>query len=133
MTELLEVNAINQITPTIIIQQLLDHMQTPSFVIQVSAKEGIFNANKHTENGLHAHTNMCKAGMNMLIRTLSESKKPNCNFYAVDPGYVSGTIDKEYPLHINDGAQRVIHPIISFLNGKQLQQGHYKNYELHAW
>ena len=133
MTELLEVNAINQITPTIIIQQLLDYMQYPSFVIQVSAKEGIFNTNKSTEKGLHAHTNMCKSGMNMLIRTLSETKKKNCNFYAVDPGYVSGTIDKEYPLSINDGAQRVIYPIISHINSKTLKQGHYKNYNLHAW
>lgn len=133
MTELLEVNAINQITPTIIIQQILDHMQSPSFVIQVSAKEGIFNANKSTEKGLHAHTNMCKAGMNMLIRTLSETKRQNCNFYAVDPGYVSGTVDKEYPLSINDGAQRVIYPIISHIKGKTLEQGHYKNYKLHNW
>lgn len=133
MTELLEVNAINQITPTIIIQQLLEHMQQPSFVIQVSAKEGIFNCNKKTELGLHPHTNMCKAGMNMLIRTLSESKRKNCNFYAVDPGYVSGTVDKEYPLNINDGAQRVIYPIMSYIKGKTLQMGHYKNYKFHTW
>lgn len=132
MTELLEVNAINQITPTIIIQQLLGHMQSPSFVIQVSAKEGIFNCNKKSENGTHPHTNMCKAGMNMLIRTLGETQS-NCNFYAVDPGYVSGTRDTIYPLSINDGAQRVIYPIISFLKGKTLETGHYKNYVLHNW
>lgn len=132
MSELLEVNAINQITPTIIIQQLLDHMQKPSFVIQVSAKEGIFNCNKSTEMGLHPHTNMCKAGMNMLIRTLGETKN-DCNFYAVDPGYVSGTIDKKYPLSVDDGAQRVIYPIISYLRGKTLKTGHYKNYKYHNW
>jgi NAD(P)-dependent dehydrogenase (short-subunit alcohol dehydrogenase family) len=133
MTELLEVNAINQITPTIIIQQLLEHMQEPAFVIQVSAKEGIFNCHKSTELGLHPHTNMCKAGMNMLIRTLSETKRKNQNFYAVDPGYVSGTAEKDYPLNINDGAQRVIYPIISYIKGKPLQMGHYKNYKLHVW
>jgi NAD(P)-dependent dehydrogenase (short-subunit alcohol dehydrogenase family) len=132
MPELLEVNAINQITPTIIIQQLLEHMQKPSFVIQVSAKEGIFNCNKSTEMGLHPHTNMCKAGMNMLIRTLGETKS-DCNFYAVDPGYVSGTADKEYPLNINDGAQRVIYPVISYLRGNILKTGHYKNYKHHNW
>lgn len=133
MTELLEVNAINQIIPTMIIQQLLEHMQIPSFVIQVSAKEGIFDSNKVKENGKHPHTNMCKAGMNMLIRTLSEMKKPNCYFYAVDPGFVSGIFDGLYPLTLNDGAQRVIHPIISHLNGKTLKQGHYKNYNLYKW
>jgi NAD(P)-dependent dehydrogenase (short-subunit alcohol dehydrogenase family) len=133
MAELLEVNAINQIVPTMIIKELMDHMQTPSFVIQVSAKEGIFNSNKSTERGVHPHTNMCKSGMNMLIRTLSETRIPGHYFYAVDPGYVSGAKDKDYPLSINDGAQRVIYPVISYLKGKILQQGHWKNYELHNW
>jgi NAD(P)-dependent dehydrogenase (short-subunit alcohol dehydrogenase family) len=132
-TELLEVNVINQIVPTLLIQQLIPHMSQPSFVIQVSAKEGIFNSNKTTEHGCHAHTNMCKSGMNMLIRTLIEMKKKDYYFYAVDPGYVSGPLDIQYPLSINDGAQRIIDPIISFMNGKTLEQGHWKNYKLHVW
>jgi NAD(P)-dependent dehydrogenase (short-subunit alcohol dehydrogenase family) len=135
MTELLEVNAINQIVPTIIIQQLLEHMSKPAFIIQVSAKEGTFASNKKSEMGMHPHTNMCKAGMNMLIRTLYESKKPGYYFYAVDPGYVSGPNldDQDYPLSADDGAQRCIYPIISYMKGKPLEQGHWKNYKLRSW
>jgi NAD(P)-dependent dehydrogenase (short-subunit alcohol dehydrogenase family) len=190
MTELLEVNVINQIVPTMIIQQLIEHMSTPAFVIQVSAKEGTFKSNKRLEQGTHAHTNMCKAGMNMLIRTLYERKMKDHYFYAVDPGYVSGTNiddfdyptstdavspdkakaclypsttsadavspdkakaclypsttsadavspDKAkaclYPLSANDGAQRCLYPIISYLKHKPLEQGHWKDYKFAEW
>src|SRR5690606_10134232 len=116
LQELAEVNIINQITPTLMINQLIGLMSKPSFIIQVSAKEGTFNANKKIDHGMHAHTNMCKAGMNMLIRTLCDRNMPDTHFYAVDPGFVSGIKDIEYPLSIADGANRVLHPIISHFN-----------------
>lgn len=120
--EILEVNVINQIVPTLLINQIKPTMSTPAFIINVTALEGQFD-NKKT--GTHPHTNMCKAAMNMLIKTMAESKHKNnkgFHYFAIDPGFVSGVNSKtksdltsiEYPLSARDGASRILDPVITF-------------------
>ena len=133
--EIIEANLINQLVPTLIVNHLLPHMSIPKFIINVTAIEGQFD--HHIKTDKHAHVNMCKAGMNMMIRTLSESNDPNLHVYCVDPGYVSG-IDinnTNYPLDIFDGASRVLDPIMCFYNGEPLEKKHIKlrNYKPYKW
>jgi len=133
VAEILEVNIINQITPTLLLQSILPFMSKPAFVIQVTAKEGLFDSMKKYDEARHVHTNMCKAGFNMLIRSMMERPQTDVLYYSTDPGYVFGTVDKEYPLSIYDGAQRCIDPVIQYYLGKPLPQGLYKNYKPHDW
>ena len=71
LTEIFEVTAINQLVPTLLINQLKPFMTKPGFIINVTCLEGQFNCEKMST---HAHVNMCKSAMNMLIRTISEEK-----------------------------------------------------------
>ncbi|MCJ7635866.1 MAG: hypothetical protein MUO21_00080, partial [Nitrososphaeraceae archaeon] len=85
--EILESVLINQTVPTLLISQLKAFMVKPRFIIQVTALEGQFETNK-TSN--HAHTNMCKSAMNMLIRTIYEEQDPDQYVYSINVGYISG-------------------------------------------
>lgn len=119
-TEIIEVNLVNQMVPTLLVSQLKPTMNKPSFVLNVSSREGQFSQKNKTS--FHAHTNMCKAGLNMLTFTLAQEHEPNFFIHSIDPGYVSGidpSIDPDlYPLEGDDGASRVLHPIVEFFNHK---------------
>jgi NAD(P)-dependent dehydrogenase (short-subunit alcohol dehydrogenase family) len=132
--EILEANFINQLVPTLIINKLKPIMKGDKFIINVVALEGQFNCKK---NSHHAHTNMCKAAMNMLIRTLSEEDDKDLHVYAIDPGYVTGINPQldEYPIEPEDGASRILYPIIRFHNGFPLDKDHVKlrNYKKIDW
>ncbi|KAL9648981.1 hypothetical protein ABK040_008360 [Willaertia magna] len=147
--ELLETQMINSISPTIIISQLTDILKPNvedilknddnlimtdnyennndslsfgnSFIINVTSHEGQFHCNYKTDT--HIHTNMSKAGLNMLTRSAA-------NYYAklgilmnsVDTGWISSSIKtfREPPLTVEDGASRILYPILigSFEYGK---------------
>lgn len=131
--EIMEVTLINQLVPTLIINTLMNKL-IGGFIIQVTALEGSFNIDK---NSKHAHTNMCKAAMNMLIRTLKE--QGNVNVYSVNPGFVSGVNPNPdintYPLSPEDGAARILYPIIKYYNNDPLPVDwvHIKNYQSSSW
>lgn len=126
--EILEANIINQIVPTLIVNQLKPVMQNPKFIINVVAFEGKFN--EVNKNAKHAHTNMCKAGLAMMIRTLSESEDKDLHVYAVNPGFISGVNPQldHYPLSAKDGASRILDPIIQYYKGTPLPKEW-----LHLW
>lgn len=109
-------------------------MTKPRFIIQVTALEGQFETNKQST---HPHTNMCKAGMNMLIRTLVEEKETNQYSYSINPGFISGVNPQElhYPLTPEDGASRILHPIIEYYNNTPLPKEwcHLRNYKPEPW
>ena len=132
--EILEVNIINQIVPTLFINGLKPTMSNPKFIINVTALEGQFDCKK---NSYHAHTNMCKAGINMLIRTMAEEDDPNLYVYTIDPGFVSGVNPQQdhYPLSAGDGASRILYPIIKYFNGEPLPKEWIKirNYDPVDW
>lgn len=124
VTEIIEANLINQIVPTLLVSKLKPTMNKPSFIINVTAREGQFSyANK---NEHHAHTNMCKAGLNMMTLTLAQENEPGFYIHSIDPGYVSGinydqAVSAEaFPLEGDDGASRILQPMIEYFTGTPL-------------
>ena len=133
-SEILEATIINQTVPTLFINQLKSTMVGPKFIIHVTALEGTFNTSKIST---HAHTNMCKAAMNMLIRTIFEENEKDQYVYSINPGLVSSVNPQHdhYPLSDEDGATRILYPIIEFYNGAPLDKEwiHLRNYLPEKW
>ena len=132
--EIVECTLINQLVPTLIINKLKPKLQSPKFIINVTSFEGSFHNNK---NDKHAHTNMCKASMNMLIRTLAEDSDKDLYVYAINPGYVSGVCPQlsKYVINLDDGASRIIYPIVRFKLGHPLTKDYtlMHNYKPAIW
>ena len=137
VTEILETSIINNIIPTMFVSQLLDHMNEPKFIINVTATEGQFSSLMHTKKNdskNHVHTNIHKAAINMLTKSLSHYK--NTYVWSIDPGYITNMNGNTYydmilPLTAQDGANRILHPIISFFNGIKIKTGTLlKNYTI---
>jgi NAD(P)-dependent dehydrogenase (short-subunit alcohol dehydrogenase family) len=119
--EIVETTLINQIVPTLIINKLKHRLTKPKFIINVTSFEGSFNYNKSDK---HIHTNMCKTAMNMMIRTLHEDSDKDLYVYAINPGYVSGICPQsdKYPVGLEDGATRILYPIIKYYIGEPLDK-----------
>lgn len=148
VTELLEVNLINQISPYLLIKELSPLMKKSNFnhkfIVNVTSSEGQFSYDNKTI--FHPHTNMTKAALNMLTRTSAkEYQKHNILMSAVDVGWVS-TGAKEVlrkkqfeegyipPLDSVDGASRIMHPIIEAIENNRLIYGTLvKNYKEETW
>lgn len=133
-TELLEVTAINYLSPYILLTKLTPLLKsttishrTPGWVVMVSSMEGQFNREK---TSYHAHTNSAKASLNMLTRTAA-SYYSNFNIYmnSVDTGWVTNENpiplqeklkphhgDFHPPLDEIDGAARILDPIFKMIN-----------------
>ena len=127
MTELLEVFTVNMMAPFILSTQLKPLMSknnpqnTPRFIVNVSAMEGVFH--RKNKNSTHAHTNMAKAALNMMTRTAGKHYAlSNIYMTAADTGWV--TDENPYliqrktfvcPLDEIDGAMRVLDPIYTGL------------------
>ncbi|MEL7006821.1 MAG: SDR family oxidoreductase, partial [Bacteroidota bacterium] len=148
ITELLEVNLINQISPYILIKELTPLMQLSKFerkfIINVTSSEGQFSYKN--KSIFHPHTNMTKASLNMLTRTSAREYEKNRIFMnAVDVGWVSTganeslrkkQFEKGYipPLDPVDGAARIMVPIVEGLAGEKLPVGKLlKNYKIVDW
>lgn len=127
--EIIEATLINQLVPTLIINQLKQHLIEPCFIIHVTAYEGDFNRNN---SGNHAHTNMCKVAMEMLISTMNKENTKNLYCYSVNPGFVSGVDLTTYnhPVSPADGSARILDPILQHYNNNTLPTGKYVNYKL---
>lgn len=136
VAETLEAVVINQTIPALMIQEMVKIMKKKeNVIIQVTSKEGIFSLNRVAFRGSHPHTNMCKAGANMFMKTLMEWNVVDYSFYCQDVGYCSGLIEDpdHYPLSSKEGAQRAIDPVVQFFKGKKIPCGLYKDYLLHDW
>lgn len=134
--EIVECMALNQLVPTLIINQIKNKLISPKFIINVSSFEGQFDTPKTDK---HIHTNMCKSALNMLIRCLEEDPDPELHIHTINPGYISGiTFDPDnnvFPLTPEDGASRICWPIFQFANGCTLDKSWTKigNYEKASW
>ena len=89
--EAIEVHCINALAPFLLIQGLLPAMRNSpwprQFIINVAAREGQFVGKVSSR---HPHTNMAKAALNMLTRTLAmELRRESIYINSVDPGWVS--------------------------------------------
>jgi len=148
VTELLEVNLINQISPYLLIKELSPLMKKSNFkykfIINVTSSEGQFSYTNKTI--FHPHTNMTKAALNMLTRTSAkEYQDYSILMSAVDVGWISTgakeilrkkQFDAGYipPLDSVDGASRIMHPIIEAIENDHLIAGKLiKNYKEEIW
>lgn len=128
---------INTITPLIMIQTMMPLLKMSKInphVVNVHAKEGLFNVHKTDK---HIHLNMAKAGLCMLTRCLvSSGHRTNNNkvirFHGCDPGWIS--VDEYYehdrpwvvpPLDEVDGASRILYPIFKNLVSSKKTRRHY--------
>ncbi|POS81585.1 hypothetical protein DHEL01_v200023 [Diaporthe helianthi] len=129
--DVITAHSINTFVPLILIRELLpdmDHRKgtdpkrgTTGHIINVSSREGIFEDKpKHgAKKGKHVHTNMSKAGLNMITETEASTawQKYRVCINTVDPGYMSAAPEYEKahggerPLGWEDGAGRVLWPV----------------------
>lgn len=132
--EIVEATLINQLVPTLLISKLKPVLIAPKFIINVTSLEGTFN---HSKTDKHLHTNMCKSAMNMMIRTLAEDSDKDLHVYAINPGYVSGVCPQKdkYALSLEDGASRIIYPIVKYFINEPLNKEHVllHNYKPADW
>lgn len=139
-TEMEELFRINAIAPVLLTKTLLDLLKQSerAFIINVHAKENLFNAHKTAK---HMHTNMAKCALAMFTRILPEhnyvSAKTGKKFsiHGVDPGWIS--VD-EYeidsciwitpPIDERDGAERVLYPIWKNRSSRSRTRRHFEKF-----
>ncbi len=148
--EMLEVQLVNSVAPFILngkLKSLL--LKSPydrKFIINVSAMEGQFNRRNKTSS--HPHTNMAKAGLNMLTRTsAADYALDRIYMNSVDTGWV--TDENPYPKKTNlqthrgfytpldaiDGMARIYDPIVrGIVDSSEPFFGHFlKDYAPYPW
>lgn len=145
--ELLEVQLCNSTAPFILLSRLRGALSSTatgrSYVVNVSAMEGVFN--RGYKGPGHPHTNMAKAAVNMLTRTSGTELAENGVYMtSVDTGWI--TDERPHttkirlaqegfhaPLDLVDGAARVYDPIVRGENGELLHSCFLKDYSRAAW
>eukprot|EP00300_Choanocystis_sp_HF-7_P040144 c656_g1_i1.p1 GENE.c656_g1_i1~~c656_g1_i1.p1 ORF type:complete len:687 (-),score=157.40 c656_g1_i1:69-2129(-) len=137
--EATEVQLINSVAPLTILNALWNNLTNrmpgddkPRFVVNVTSPEGQFDTPFKTPH--HVHTNMAKAGLNMITRTAyTELAKYRVYITSVDTGWVStmAPVTKPAPwnnkiaapLTVMDGAVRVLDPIVDGVAHGNLRTG----------
>ncbi len=145
--EWLEVHVINSFVPFLLtgeLRPLLAKSAHPDrYVVQVSAMEGSFS--RAAKTARHPHTNMAKAGLNMLTRTVAaEYAADGIHMCSVDTGWVtderphpSKRAERDAgfrpPLDVIDGAARVYDPIVRGVGGDPESGVFLKDYRRVPW
>ena len=145
--EWLQVHVINAFAPFLLTARLRPLLAASPHahrhVVQVSAMEGSFSRTGKTTR--HPHTNMAKASLNMLVRTVAaDYARDGILMNAVDTGWV--TDERPYPgkqaeraagfrppLDVIDGAARVYHPIVAAERGEPASGQFFKDYRSVPW
>ncbi|CEJ86932.1 hypothetical protein VHEMI04251 [[Torrubiella] hemipterigena] len=125
--DVISAHSVNTFAPLILIRELTPLMKNnggaklQGHIVNVSSREGIFEKHRGTKakHGKHVHTNMSKAGLNMITETEAEMlwKEKGIAMNTVDPGYMSAapecedSFDGERPIGWEDGAGRVLWPV----------------------
>lgn len=145
--EMLEVQLCNSVAPFILVSRLRPAMEASSarrkYIVNVSAMEGQFS--RRYKGPGHPHTNMAKAGLNMLTRTSAgELFERGILMTAVDTGWITDErphttkmrLHEEgfhAPLDLVDGAARVVDPIVQGEAGVDLYGCFLKDFEPGPW
>jgi NAD(P)-dependent dehydrogenase (short-subunit alcohol dehydrogenase family) len=145
--EWLETHVVNAFVPFLLTghlrPQLAASRHPDRYVVQVSAMEGSFS--RPTKTPRHPHTNMAKAGLNMLTRTVAaEYAVDGIYMSSVDTGWVtderphpSKTAERDAgfrpPLDVVDGAARVYDPIVRGIGGAPVHGVFLKDYREVPW
>lgn len=145
--EWLQVHVVNAFAPFLLTSRLRPLMTASRHqqrhVVQVSAMEGSFSRRGKTVR--HPHTNMAKASLNMLVRTVAaDYVRDGIHMNSVDTGWVTDerphpgkTAQREVgfrpPLDVVDGAARVYDPIVRGLRGEPVSGQFLKDYRSVPW
>lgn len=146
--EMLEVQLCNSVAPFILVSRLRPALAASDarrkYVVNVSAMEGQFS--RRYKGAGHPHTNMAKAGLNMLTRTSAEEMfaQHGILMTAVDTGWITderphttkARLHEEgfhAPLDLVDGAARVVDPIVRGEAGDDLYGCFLKDFEPSPW
>ncbi|PRQ03410.1 Fatty acyl-CoA reductase [Enhygromyxa salina] len=147
--ELLEVHLVNAVAPFVLNGQLKPLMlrgpERDRHIVNVSAMEGQFYRTFKTPR--HPHTNMAKAGLNMLTRTSApDYVRDGIHMNSVDTGWVTDEDPVEIaerkreeqrfhpPLDIVDGAARILDPIFQgWITGEHVWGRFLKDYRPTDW
>jgi len=130
-SEMIEVQLVNAIAPFVLCNVLTPMMKRDNtgkkHIVNVTAMEGKFQRFK--KEARHPHTNMAKAGLNMLTNTMAnELAEVGIFVNAVDTGWVTDedpvqlakrkvdVHDFQPPLDIVDGAARICDPFFDGIN-----------------
>jgi NAD(P)-dependent dehydrogenase (short-subunit alcohol dehydrogenase family) len=130
--DMITAQSVNAFVPLILCRELLPIMglqqasmhskrlsdKPLGYIVNVSSREGLFEAypNHRAKAGVHVHTNMSKAALNMLTETEAASawKFQRVAMNTVDPGYMSAAPEmqrNDCPIGFEDGAARILWPI----------------------
>jgi len=146
--EMLEVQLCNAVAPFVLIGRLRSSLAASparrTYVVNVSAMEGQFG--RGYKGPGHPHTNMAKAGLNMLTRTSAQEmlEQDGILMTAVDTGWITderphplkARLHEEgfaAPLDLVDGAARVYDPVVRGELGEDLHGVFLKDYAPAAW
>ncbi|WP_426506201.1 SDR family NAD(P)-dependent oxidoreductase [Dactylosporangium sp. McL0621] len=145
--EWIEVQVINAFVPFLLTARLRPLLAASPFpdryVVNVSAMEGSFSRANKTAG--HPHTNMAKAGLNMLTRTIAdEYAAAGIHVTSVDTGWVTDERPHatrealhrrgfRVPLDVVDGAARVYDPIVRGVHGDRVHGVFLKDYREVQW
>jgi NAD(P)-dependent dehydrogenase (short-subunit alcohol dehydrogenase family) len=145
--EWLEVHVVNAFAPFLLtsrLRPLLAASPRPDrYVVQVTAMEGRYT--HATKTPRHPHTNMAKASLNMLTRTVAGAyAQAGIYMNSVDTGWVTDEVPhpqkaakREHgfrpPLDVIDGAARVYDPIVRGVGGAPVYGQFLKDYRSVEW
>lgn len=139
IAEALEVMLVNTTVPMHLIgafRKAMSH-ERPAYIVNVTAKEGQFNVrNKPTT---HVHTNIGKAGLNMITRTSADDlKRDRIYLNSVGTSFISnstpGLLDSDTPLDPENGAARILWPVVIGERDREYPSGNYFiHYEKAPW
>jgi NAD(P)-dependent dehydrogenase (short-subunit alcohol dehydrogenase family) len=145
--EWLETHVVGAFVPFLLTGQLRPQLaaspRPDRYVVQVSAMEGSFSRRGKTPR--HPHTNMAKAALNMLTRTVAdEYAAEGIYMSSVDTGWVTDerphpakTAGRDNgfrpPLDVVDGAARVYDPIVRGIGGSPVHGVFLKDYREVPW
>lgn len=147
LLELLEVQMANAVAPALLVGRLKRLMlrgeAAARYIVNVGAAEGQF---AQAKRGVHPHTNMAKASLNMLTHTsAAEYAEVGIYMNSVDPGWVShqaplpivealDDVSRILPLDEVDAAARICDPIFTGeATGWRMYGNLLKNYDVAPW
>lgn len=129
--DIITAHSINTFVPLILIRELLPLMTLPpsspsplqpiAHILNISSREGIFERKptSSAKAGTHVHTNMSKAGLNMITETEAAKlwTQHRIAMNTVDPGYMSAAPEVRAKRHGQGEGQEEDHPPLRFEDG----------------